>query len=110
MEVPVGERGDSGSREEFDCGLVRIDTIVEEPCAGHPGFPKFEDFELRFREHPVEKHFKWHCSAILKASWPFEFWLPAGYGSTAQEAEGQVRAAYQSKVQRAFTISPHLLT
>lgn len=81
-------------RETFACGYQHFGGFVERPCPKDPRFPRFEDYELQFRETPSETHWKWQCYAIGKTEMARRLTLPPGHGRTQEEAEKSVHDAY----------------
>jgi len=68
---------------------------VYQPCPSDPRFPKFEDYELRFREHHDDGYRMWQCSAVPRTAMARHISLPSGSGNSREEAEARVREAYQ---------------
>lgn len=87
-------------REIFGCGFQRFGGSIERPCPSDPLFPKFEEYELIFRESPEESHFNWRCHALGKTTMARKVSISTGYGRTKEEAEKQVREHYDRIARR----------
>ena len=87
-------------REIYECGYQCFGGYTERPCPSDPRFPKFEDYELKFRHNPREDHLRWECQAWPKTDMARRLSLPIGYGRTKEEAEGFVRKRYNDCVKR----------
>jgi hypothetical protein len=82
-------------RESFECGFRTFAGFVERPCPSDPRFPKFEEYELHFRQSAEERQLKWQCYAVGTTDMSRRLDLPTGYGETKEGAEAYVREAYQ---------------
>jgi len=81
-------------RETFACGHQQFGGFMERPCPKDPRFPRFDDYELQFREIPSEKHSRWQCYAMAKTEMARRLSLQPGYGRTREEAEKALQDAY----------------
>ncbi len=101
VSAPTDEsEKDWGIRESFRCGFTHFDTFLERPCPSDPRFPKFEDFELHFRNNPKEPRWKWQCHARAKTEMARKLHIERGLGSTKKEAIQQVKTYYDRVAKR----------
>jgi len=75
--------------EVFECGFTRGWT--ERPCPTDSRFPRFEDYELTFRQ---ERDGRWFCYPQPTTRYARQVMLPPGSGHSREEAEMWVQRAY----------------
>ena len=90
--VPLSEDVD-GYYVSYACGRHEVDGD-EQPCPSDPRFPKLEDYELQFIEHPSEPYLKWTCWAKPKNPAAQKVHLSVGRGQTREEANQQIADNY----------------
>ncbi|MCI0724915.1 MAG: hypothetical protein L0338_39020 [Acidobacteria bacterium] len=90
--VPLSEDVD-GYFVSYACGRYEVDGD-EQPCPSDPRFPKLDDYELEFKEHPDEPSLKWFCWARPKTPIARRVRLQSGQGRTKEEARQQVVDSY----------------
>jgi hypothetical protein len=87
-------------REIFECGHQCFGGYVERPCPSDPKFPKFEEYELKFKNNPDESHYKWQCYAWPKTDMARRLNLPIGYGKNKEEAQKSICESYSINARR----------
>jgi len=79
--------------ESYVCGYQVFGGEVQHPCPSDPLFPRWEDFELHYREM-TDNHWKWSCLAIGKTPMARKLHLPCGLGLTKEEAAAYIKERY----------------
>jgi transcriptional regulator with XRE-family HTH domain len=74
--------------EVFECGFTR--GMNSRPCPLEPRFPKFEDYELLFKQEGN----RWWCHPIGQTEAARQVPLQIGCGTTQEEAEKWVKRSF----------------
>ena len=91
--VPLSEDVD-GYYVSYACGRHEVDGDGQ-LCPSDPRFPKLEDYELQFIEHPSDPYLKWSCWAKPKTPAAEKVRLLVGRGQTKEEANQQIVDRYE---------------
>jgi hypothetical protein len=92
--VPLSDQVD-GYAVAYACGRYETDGSGNQPCPSDPKFPKLEDYELKFEEHPCEPTWKWFCFAIGKTPMARQVSLGRGLGQSIEEARERIIEEYK---------------
>ncbi len=79
----------------YACGRCDTDGHGASPCPSDPKFPKLEEYELRFQEHPSESTWKWHCFAVGKTPMAKQVSIGYAMGQTKEEALKHINENYE---------------
>jgi hypothetical protein len=94
------ERDDWDTVESYACGYQVFGGEVQHPCPSDPHFPRWEDFELHFKEIKDDQSSKWSCIALGKTAMARKLYLPAGSGKTQEEALAYIKQHYDFSSKR----------
>lgn len=98
-EAPLDDtERDWDTVQHFACGYSEFGGQVQTPCPSDPKFPRFEDYDLQFRERKTDPLWKWRCIASGKTPMARLLSLTQGLGRTQTEAEKRVRESYDNHV------------
>jgi len=86
--TPVPHEYGMDDVEVFECGYTR--GMSSRPCPTESRFPKFEDYELLFREEDG----RWWCDALGRTEAARQVPLQTGTGRSQEEAEKWVKHSY----------------
>jgi len=78
--------------EIFECGCSTLGGYVKRPCAAHPQFPKFNEYEVSSRRLD---NGQWECQAWGRSRMAHQVLLFPCYGQTKEEAEQRMRESYE---------------
>lgn len=76
-------------------GRCDTDGYGARPCPSDPKFPKLEEYELRFQEHPSESTWKWSCFAVGKTPMAKQVSISHAMGQTKEEARKRMIENYE---------------
>jgi len=78
----------------YACGRCDTDGYGARPCPSDPKFPKFEEYELQFKEHASEPTWKWSCFAVGKTLMAKQVSINHAMGQTMEEAKKRLIENY----------------
>jgi|LSQX01.1.fsa_nt_gb hypothetical protein len=94
---PISDHAD-GYYESYACGRYNTDGFSAQPCPQDPKFPKFEEYELIFKEFPEDSFIKWNCWAKPITYNANRFYLHPEFGKTKEEATQKVIERYNRAI------------